>query len=292
MTALACYGFLMLFISSILVWLEHRSPYATRSQTPRSSAVLAVYRRVPFYNVAAMAVLWYLLDHVGLASTGLIPVGALIHASSPVSAVATVLLLWLIYSGVDGTLHYLRHRSDLLWLVHRTHHSDTAMDISTTVFRSGSEILFNLVAFFTLFGAIVSAPWWAIMSAFGIESAMQLIHHANFRPSPRVLATIGRVIQLPPHHRMHHSRSHSGYFWTFQPYNYLYALVNPAATPSVDHADDYRTGFHGPVAAPAPAVRPVEPATAVVPPRASKPDRSQIATHGTPARSRLDLLGS
>jgi len=270
MTALACYGFLMLFISSILVWLERRFPYATRSQTARSRAVLAAYRWAPFYNVAAMAALWYLLDHAGLASTGLIPVGALIRESSPVSAVATVLLLWLIYSGVDGTLHYLRHRSDLLWLVHRTHHSDTAMDISTTVFRSGSEILFNLVAFFLLFGVVVSAPWWAIVTAFGIESAMQLIHHANFRPGPRVLATIGRVIQLPPHHRMHHSRSHSGYFWTFQPYNYLYALANPDATPPVDHADEYQTGFHGPVAAAVPAVRPVQPAAAGVARRARR----------------------
>jgi sterol desaturase/sphingolipid hydroxylase (fatty acid hydroxylase superfamily) len=233
----------MVVISAGLAWLERRYPYATKSQMPRSRAVSAMYKRVPFYNVAAISILWYLLNFTGFSKGGFIPIGSLIHESSPASAVLTVLLLWLIYTGVDGTLHYLRHRSDLLWNIHKTHHSDTAMDLSTTVFRSEAEIAFNLVAFMVLFGVVISAPWWAILAAFGIESAMQLLHHANFRPAPWLLSTAGRVVQFPPHHRIHHSRTHQGYFWTFQPYNYLYELVNANAMPAIENAHNYQTGF-------------------------------------------------
>lgn len=237
----------MFLISVILMWLEKRAPYATLSQRPRTGTTSSTYRKVPFYNIGAVSVLWYLLDHLGFAQHGIIRVGALIHESSPASAVLTILLVWLIYTGVDGTLHYLRHRSDLLWLIHKTHHSDTAMDISTTVFRSMGEIMFNLVAFFLLFGVIISAPWWAIIAAFGVESAMQLIHHANFQPKPWLMATVGRIIQLPPHHRVHHARTHTGYYWTFQGYNYLYGLFNSNSMPPVDRAHEYQTGFDEPV---------------------------------------------
>ena len=246
MLALAIYAVSMIFISAILVRLEKRSPYATQSQTPRPGPVTALYGKVPFYNLASMSIIWYLLDYKGGAKHGFIPIGSIIRASSPASAVFTVLLLWVIYTGVDGTLHYLRHRSDFLWLVHKTHHSDTAMDIKTTLFRSEPELLFNLIAFLLLFGVVISAPWWAIMAAFGIESAMQLIHHANFRPTPRVLATVGQIIQLPPHHRMHHARAHRGYFWTFQPFNALYGMFSADAMPAIDRADSYQTGFEAP----------------------------------------------
>lgn len=124
-----------------------------------------------------------------------------IAGAAPAAAfVLTILLRSLLSWGV----HLAMHKLPLLWRVHRVHHSDEGMDVSTTV-------RFHPLEFLIATPVMLAAAWGLGLSPAGLmayelfDAAMAVISHANLR-LPRPLDRVLRlVIVTPDMHRVHHS---------------------------------------------------------------------------------------
>jgi sterol desaturase/sphingolipid hydroxylase (fatty acid hydroxylase superfamily) len=100
--------------------------------------------------------------------------------------------------------HYAMHKIPLFWRIHRVHHLDTEMDVSTTVRFHPFEFLVNIaigVPIIILFGF----PVWPLLLYELLDIAVTLISHSNIQ-IPRKLDSILRYIIVTPNlHRIHHS---------------------------------------------------------------------------------------
>ncbi|MFQ5638360.1 MAG: sterol desaturase family protein [bacterium] len=100
--------------------------------------------------------------------------------------------------------HYLMHKVPLLWRLHRVHHLDTEMDVSTTVRFHPFEILAALplgVPVVVIFGL---SPWVLLLYEV-FDAVVTLFSHANIRLSANLDRVLRYVIVTPGLHRVHHS---------------------------------------------------------------------------------------
>lgn len=100
--------------------------------------------------------------------------------------------------------HYLMHRVPLLWWIHRVHHLDTEMDVSTTVRFHPIEFAINLAIGVPAVAAFGLTPWVLLVYEL-LDAAVTLFSHANFSLPKRVERLVRYVIVTPDLHRVHHS---------------------------------------------------------------------------------------
>lgn len=122
----------------------------------------------------------------------------------PVNPIIALVAGFLIRSLVSWAVHLAMHKVPLLWQVHRVHHSDTFLDISTTVRFHPLEYVVNLTAVLIavlMFG--ISPVTLMLYELF--DAGMAVFTHANIR-MPRVLERSLRLVLVTPDmHRIHHS---------------------------------------------------------------------------------------
>jgi sterol desaturase/sphingolipid hydroxylase (fatty acid hydroxylase superfamily) len=101
-------------------------------------------------------------------------------------------------------VHVAMHKVPLLWRVHRVHHSDTALDVSTTVRFHPLEFVIStppvLLAIFLL-----GIPPAAVILYEIFDAAMAVFTHANLRLPDRLERALRLALVTPAMHRIHHS---------------------------------------------------------------------------------------
>jgi sterol desaturase/sphingolipid hydroxylase (fatty acid hydroxylase superfamily) len=130
-------------------------------------------------------------------------VGLLNYVTLPqwMGIVVTILTLDLVTYGQ----HYLMHRVNWLWRIHRTHHSDNDYDFSTGVRFHPIEAIITGAIGFAAVTALGAPPAFVFISAL-IETFNGFFEHSNIRipfPLERVLRF---ALVTPEMHRVHHSR--------------------------------------------------------------------------------------
>ncbi|MCP4384901.1 MAG: sterol desaturase family protein [Hyphomicrobiales bacterium] len=111
---------------------------------------------------------------------------------------------FLIRSLVSWLFHYAMHNVPLLWRVHRVHHTDTHLDVSTTVRFHPLESVLSaplVIGTVLLFGI----PPVVIMLSELFDAAIAVFSHANIRMPCCLERTFGLVVITPHLHRIHHS---------------------------------------------------------------------------------------
>lgn len=141
---------------------------------------------------APAAALWAQQAQIGLLNQIDIPVWA--------SAVATVITA----SFAQYAFHRAAHAWPWLWRLHRAHHADTAVDLSTTLRNHPLELA-------------VLAPWQCAVAIVVGQSAVVLIvyqtvavafglwTHANVHLGARLDRWLRQVVVTPAMHHRHHS---------------------------------------------------------------------------------------
>ncbi|MSP42129.1 MAG: sterol desaturase family protein [Alphaproteobacteria bacterium] len=105
---------------------------------------------------------------------------------------------------VDYLRHILLHRVPVLWLFHRTHHSDTDIDISTSLrFHPFEMPVSNLVIFLTIL--FLGIPAYAVLINTLIANFSGFFTHSNFPLPERMDRAIRLFFITPDMHRVHHS---------------------------------------------------------------------------------------
>ena len=136
-----------------------------------------------------------------LGGTGYGPL-ALVHAyagDGVIVAVGILALDFYIY-----VLHRLEHAVQVLWRLHVVHHSDIAVDASTSLRHHPLESLVNNGTGNLLF-ALLGLPLWAFACYGALSGLVGLLQHANVRLPPSLESLLNLVIVGPSLHRAHHS---------------------------------------------------------------------------------------
>ena len=129
---------------------------------------------------------WGLLNHDGLASWAAIAVGV-------------VLLDLVIYMQ-----HVMFHAVPVLWRLHRMHHADLDIDVTTGARFHPVEIVLSMLIKFAAIAAL-GVPAAAVVLFEVLLNATSMFNHANVRIPPAFDAALRWLVVTPDMHRVHHS---------------------------------------------------------------------------------------
>jgi len=120
------------------------------------------------------------------------------------AALAVPFSLVLLDLGIYGQ-HVASHRLPWLWRLHRLHHSDRQLDLTSALRFHPLEILLSM-AWKGVLIAVLGAPVLAVLIFEIVLNASALFNHANLRLPPGLDAVMRKLLVTPDMHRVHHSR--------------------------------------------------------------------------------------
>ena len=100
--------------------------------------------------------------------------------------------------------HRWRHQWPVLWRLHRTHHTDPDVDVTTTLRQHPLDIVM-LGVISTATTLVLGPPAVAVAIWAAGSSAWGLFAHARIRMPLRVERAMATVVQTPGTHRVHHA---------------------------------------------------------------------------------------
>lgn len=124
----------------------------------------------------------------------------------------TLVALLLVDSLTGYWAHRLMHAVPLFWRVHRVHHADPVVDVSTSLRHHPLELLITIPASAAAI-LLIGAPPSAVVVAQTIVFASAIWQHADLGLPRRVDRALAQIIVTPAFHRLHHSpnrRLHDG----------------------------------------------------------------------------------
>jgi len=100
--------------------------------------------------------------------------------------------------------HVMFHAVPLLWRLHRVHHADADIDVTTGARFHPLEILLSMLIKFAAI-AVLGAPAAAVLVFEVLLNATAMFNHANLRLRQPVDRWLRRMLVTPEMHRIHHS---------------------------------------------------------------------------------------
>jgi sterol desaturase/sphingolipid hydroxylase (fatty acid hydroxylase superfamily) len=176
-------------------WPRHPGPARRTRRWPVNFALGAL-------NVVCLRVLvpWAALDAAIWAQAHAVGALNLLPLPTTVAAVGGFLALDL----VIYLQHRLMHRVGWLWRLHRVHHTDLALDVSSGVRFHPLEILLSMGI--KMAAVLLLGPAPAVVMTFEIVlSAFSLYTHTNVAVPVRLDALLRWILVTPDMHRIHHS---------------------------------------------------------------------------------------
>ncbi len=143
-------------------------------------------------------------------------VGAALWAGETGTGLFNALGLPVWIAGVAGFLildfaiwaqHLIFHKVPILWRVHRVHHSDRDIDVTTALRFHPIEILLSMAIKIGIVVAL-GIPAFAVFVFEVVLNGMAMFNHANVRIPVRVERWLRLLVVTPDMHRVHHSIIH------------------------------------------------------------------------------------
>jgi len=128
----------------------------------------------------------------------------LLHAVGPTPAVLAVAVAILLLDFAVYLQHVLFHAVPILWRVHRVHHADIDVDVTTGSRFHPVEILLSMLIKFIAISALGPSPM-AVLLFEALLNAGSLFNHANLRLPLRLDRVLRLLVVTPDMHRVHHS---------------------------------------------------------------------------------------
>lgn len=99
--------------------------------------------------------------------------------------------------------HLLMHKFKRLWMFHVVHHTDTVVDVSTTLREHpGENIIRNLLTLIWIFfGGVV---FWTLLLRQLIQIFSNIFSHINYRLPEKLDRIVGLIFITPNLHHVHH----------------------------------------------------------------------------------------
>ncbi|KAA5604556.1 sterol desaturase family protein [Roseospira marina] len=100
--------------------------------------------------------------------------------------------------------HVAFHHVPVLWRLHRVHHTDTAVDVTTALRFHPVEIVLSMAIKMAVVIAL-GAPAVAVLVFEVLLNGAALFNHGNVALPARLDRSLRRVVVTPDMHRVHHS---------------------------------------------------------------------------------------
>ncbi|WP_409977019.1 sterol desaturase family protein [Afifella sp. JA880] len=163
-------------------------------------------------------------------------VGAAIFAEAQGFGLFRTLGLDPIFAGViafillDFTVwaeHVAFHKIPILWRVHRVHHADVDVDVTTALRFHPIEILVSM-CLKAAFVVLIGAPVLSVLLFEIVLNGAAMFNHSNVRLPDRVDRALRFLIVTPDMHRIHHSverrETDSNYGFNFSVWDRLFRV--------------------------------------------------------------------
>jgi sterol desaturase/sphingolipid hydroxylase (fatty acid hydroxylase superfamily) len=166
-------------------------------------------RRLANLGLTALSFLfnWALASSVALAAVALSirPAALMVNSGLPLWAQVVIGVVLLDFS-VGYCAHRTLHMLPALWRVHRIHHSDPFVDVTTTYRTHPVETVWRFL-FAVVPVWLIGIPAAAVLIQRLIQSTNGLLEHANIRLWAPVDRVLSAVWVTPNVHKIHHSRA-------------------------------------------------------------------------------------
>jgi sterol desaturase/sphingolipid hydroxylase (fatty acid hydroxylase superfamily) len=133
--------------------------------------------------------------------------------------------------------HVMFHAVPTLWRLHRVHHADVHVDVTTGTRFHPVEILISTLVKCAAVAAI-GAPAVAVLAFEILLNATAVFNHANARLPRRLERALRWLVVTPDMHRIHHSveydESSSNFGFNLPWWDFLFGTYR--AQPRLDHA--------------------------------------------------------
>ena len=130
----------------------------------------------------------------------------LLHALGPIPSVLAVPVAIVLLDLAIYLQHVLFHAVPILWRVHRVHHADIDVDVTTGSRFHPIEMFLSLLIKFVTIGALGASPP-AVLLFEALLNVGSLFSHANLRLLSWLDRALRLVVVTPDMHRVHHSAS-------------------------------------------------------------------------------------
>lgn len=217
-------GLLALF--AVLEWIVpgHDRPLGRAGRWPGNLALVVlntVLLRIVFPTAAVGAAMAASAHGWGLVR--LLPPLLPGWAGIPATVVALDLAIYL--------QHLAFHRIGPLWRLHRVHHADLDIDVTTGLRFHPAEILLSMLIKIALVAAL-GLPAAGVLAFEVTLNATSMFNHANLRLPARFDRWLRLLIVTPDMHRVHHSarraETDSNYGFNLACWDRLFATYRPA----------------------------------------------------------------
>ena len=134
--------------------------------------------------------------------------------------------------------HRLFHYAPVLWRLHRMHHADLDVDVTTGARFHPIEILLSLGIKFVVIVPLGLSPLAVLLFEIGLN-ATSMFNHSNVRVSPAIERVLRCLVVTPDMHRVHHSvvrrETDSNFGFNFPWWDRLFGTYR--AQPEAGHDD-------------------------------------------------------
>jgi sterol desaturase/sphingolipid hydroxylase (fatty acid hydroxylase superfamily) len=117
---------------------------------------------------------------------------------------AAFVLGLLVRSFASYLVHVANHKVPWMWRVHRLHHTDLEIDISTTARFHPLEFVYSTPIMLVVVLAFGIPPLAVIVFEI-VDAGLAVFNHANFRLPAKLNRVLAWVLVTPDVHRVHHS---------------------------------------------------------------------------------------
>lgn len=100
--------------------------------------------------------------------------------------------------------HVLSHKVPLFWRMHRVHHADRDIDLTTALRFHPAEIVLSMLYKAVIVAALGPSVWAVILFEILLNGSA-MFNHANARLPLRLDRILRQMIVTPDMHRVHHS---------------------------------------------------------------------------------------
>ena len=211
---IAYFGGLIGLFAFLALWesgkpLADPAPTAASSDPARDAAAATAKRRrhglrnVGLFVVALLFVggLVFSLESPAIALLSTFP-GLLGRFGLPLVALVTIGLI--VTDLAEYLYHRLCHRWRWLWLMHSVHHSDPALDVTTSLRFHPLEPALETVARMAVL-LLLGVPLWVEVVRAVLLNPVNLFQHANVAYPSWVERRLQWLVVTPAMHRLHHS---------------------------------------------------------------------------------------
>ncbi|HAM49803.1 MAG TPA: hypothetical protein DCP92_03600 [Nitrospiraceae bacterium] len=114
------------------------------------------------------------------------------------------LLAVVIFDLAIYTQHVAFHRVPIFWRLHRMHHIDLDIDVTTGARFHTLEILLSMAIKMGII-ALIGAPAWSVLTFEILLNATSMFNHGNVLINPSIDHILRLLLVTPDMHRVHHS---------------------------------------------------------------------------------------